>query len=115
MFWVHLYLHHGEREAFVTVSFGNHGVDSDPDGAEPVTFAARFGEIEGVEGPAFSAVDAREFTPPTELYGRRLDRDEALGHPSIEEFWGVCDVVAEELLSDPQNWPDGIGVLVLQP
>lgn len=109
LYSVHLYRHDGKREAFLTVAFDDHGIDSDRIGAEPITFAARFGETEGIHGPSFSAVDARELAPSTDLYGRRLDRDEALGHPWIKRFWNACDVLAEELLLDHRNWPDGLG------
>lgn len=109
LYSMHLYRHGGEREAFLTVSFGDHGVDSDSGPADTVTFGARFGQTVGTEGPAFSAVNAKELSPPTELYGRRVDRDEALAHPWIGRFWDACDVLADELLLNRRNWPDGIG------
>jgi hypothetical protein len=40
--------------------------------------------------------------PVSPLFGERLDREQALKHPWIGEFWEVVDLV---LLSDPTVHP----------
>lgn len=64
-----------------------------------VAFACRFGPIEG-SAPASSLM--KPLRPETPFTGRALDRDEALAHPWIDDFWEVCDWI---LYNDPVSHP----------
>lgn len=88
---------HEAPEVIVEVTFGRMpGADFRPD----ETFAARYGHVHGQEDPACTLVTAGATEAPAVDLGRRLERPEALGHPRLEQFWEVNDLVLEHLAGE---------------
>ncbi len=85
---------HG-REIWIDVIFGTWG---ETDFTDHVTFGCRVGVDAEHTGPMCSLVSAASVAPADAIYGERLDRDRALGHPWLSSFWCVVDLV---LLEDP--------------
>lgn len=92
-----LHVHDGEREAWIDVLFGSFGTD-DPAPGDRVSFGCRVGPIPGQRGPQASLVAAAQPYDDAPLFGAKLTRDEALAHPSLQEFWAIVDHV---LMHDP--------------
>jgi hypothetical protein len=53
------------------------------------------GPVEGEPAPVASLVRGGDVAPDSRIYGRKLDRDAALAHPRLREFWNVVDLVLE--------------------
>jgi hypothetical protein len=68
-------------------TWGDHQVD------DHVTFGCRFGQLDGDEREACTLTDAAPDSGPSPIFGQRLTREQALGHPRLNEFWTVVDVV----------------------
>jgi hypothetical protein len=75
-------------EAYIDVVFGTWGDDEYRD---QVTFGCRIGHVSGQESPAASLVPAAEVRPDHPMFGVKLNRQQALDHPLVSEFWRVID------------------------
>jgi hypothetical protein len=86
-------------EAYVDVILGSF---EEPAYADHVTFGCRIGHVESQAEPACSLVLAGAVRSDGPIFGRRLDRDEALSHPRLAEFWTVVDwlIVNDPLLHE---------------
>lgn len=60
-----------------------------------MTFGCRVGPVSNSPTPAATLVRGGNVAPDEPLYGRKLDRDEALSHPQLSEFWALVDLVLE--------------------
>lgn len=91
--------HPHAREAFVDVVLGTW---EEPDYPDQVTFGCRLGPVEGQKGPAASLVPGGADKSDHPLFGVKLDREAALAHPMLPEFWDVIDwlVVNDPTLHD---------------
>lgn len=76
------------KEAFVDVVLGPW---REPDYPDQVTFGCRLGPVEGQDGPAASLVTGGASKSDHALFGTKLDREAALQHPMLTEFWDVID------------------------
>jgi hypothetical protein len=76
------------KEAYVDVVLGPW---EEPDYPDQVTFGCRLGPVEGQDGPAASLVTGGENKSDHPLFGVKLDREAALEHPMLAEFWDVID------------------------
>ena len=85
-----------ENEAWVEVILGSF---AEPDYADDVTMGCRYGYVDGQAEPAASL-----FTPTRTgaIFGRILDRAEAMKSPRIGDFWALTDwlVVNDKLLHE---------------
>lgn len=88
--------HHTDRDhdAWIDVIFGTWGVASDQWG-DHVSFGCRVGPVVGQDTPASTLVTAGLANPDGPLFGQKLDRDAALQHPRLAEFWYVSDFILE--------------------
>lgn len=86
VYYVDWYPH--TNEAFVDVVLGPWLEPAYPD---QVTFGCRLGPVGGQVGPAASLVTGGRTRPDHPMLGRKLDRDEALAHPGLPDFWAVVD------------------------
>jgi hypothetical protein len=77
---------HPEHDAWIDVVLGTWG---DNDVQDHVTFSC---ELRSEGAAAVDATVAVEGA--SDLFGRKLTRDEALGHPLVETFWQVVDLIA---------------------
>lgn len=82
-------------EAYIDVILGSF---EEPDHADNVTFGCRVGHVTTQAGPACSLVEGGATRSDKPLFGRKLERGEALTHPRLDEFWGVIDWL---ILNDP--------------
>jgi hypothetical protein len=87
-YWAAWYPH--EREAWVDMTLGTW---QEPDYPDNVTFGCRIGVFGGQTEPACSLVKAAQTRSDSPIFGRKLDRDEALAHPWLSSFWEVLDWV----------------------
>jgi hypothetical protein len=82
--------HHGGHEAWFDVIFS-------PTWAEGVddheTFGCRVGPIEGQAEPGASLTTGGGAFRDSQIFGRKLSRDEALTNPRLAEFWEVVDYI----------------------
>jgi len=92
VYFASCYHHHGVHEAFVDAILG--AWDS-ADFAGHVTFGCRPGPVAGSPGPAATLVNGGEAAPDTPIFGRKLSRDEGLGHPRLAEFWTIVDTILQ--------------------
>ncbi|MBI3968466.1 MAG: hypothetical protein HY329_22755 [Chloroflexi bacterium] len=84
------------REAvFIDVIFGDW---SDDEHKDNVTFGCRVGSIVGHSEPGCTLIPAAATFDSTPIFGRKLDREEALVHPWLPYFWDVVDLI---LTTDP--------------
>ena len=60
-----------------------------------VTFGCRVGPVAGSPGPAATLVNGGAAAPGTPILGRKLSRDEGLGHRRLAEFWMIVDTILE--------------------
>jgi len=97
VYFAEWYPHSGE--AYLDVVLGTWHETDYPD---QVTFACRFGHVEGNGEPAASLVSAAERRTDHPMFGLRLDRTSALEHPRLREFWEVADwlVINDQVLHD---------------
>ncbi|MFF9284341.1 hypothetical protein [Streptomyces griseosporeus] len=88
--------HHRDRDhdAWIDVILGTWGAGSDQ-WDDHVTFACRVGPVAGQDTPASTLVQAGLAQPDAPIFGRKLDRESALGHPRLPDFWQVSDFVLE--------------------
>ena len=84
--------HHDGHEAYFDVVFSPTWA-SDVDDHE--TFGCRVGLIPGTTGLQASLTPAASPFPDSTLFGRKLNRDEALEHPRLTDFWAVVDHLLE--------------------
>ncbi|MDZ5663624.1 hypothetical protein SFC79_17750 [Nocardioides sp. S-58] len=87
--------HHDGHEAFIDAVFSptwEEGVD------DRVTFGCRVGPVDGQPDPGAGLTTGAAAFTDTQWFGRKLTREEALGHPLLHEFWAVVDHV---LVHDP--------------
>jgi hypothetical protein len=88
--------HHVDRshDAWIDVIFGTwgKGVDAMTD---HVSFGCRVGPVPGQTSPAASLVNSGAIYPDNALWGEKLDREAALRHPRLAEFWAVTDFILE--------------------
>ncbi len=89
---------HGS-EAYLDVVLGTW---DEPDYPDQVTFGCRLGHVEGEAGPLASLVPGGERRSDHPMFGVKLDRDAALEHPRLDQFWEVSDwlVLNDRLLHD---------------
>lgn len=87
--------HSRRSEAYIDVIFGSF---EGPDYADHVTFGCRVGQVPSQAAPACSLVAAALNRPDRPILGHKLDRDGALDHPRLGEFWAVVDWL---ILNDP--------------
>lgn len=86
---------HG-RESWVDMAIGSF---EDPDYANQVLFACRIGPVDGQDTNACSLVTPQWGQPdPGPILGRSLDRDAALAHHWLPDFWQAIDWL---ILNDP--------------
>lgn len=76
------------QEAYVDVVLGTW---EEPDYPNQVTFGCRLGPVEGQDGPAASLVPGGARRSDHKLFGVKLDRQAALEHQMLPEFWDVID------------------------
>ncbi|MEV4684236.1 hypothetical protein [Streptomyces kurssanovii] len=88
--------HHTDRDhdAWIDVIFGTWGGGSDQ-WSDHVAFACRIGPVVGQTTPASTLVTAGLAHPDGPLFGLKLDREAALQHPRLNEFWKVSDFILE--------------------
>ena len=82
-------------EAFIDVVLG---AFEEPGHLDNVTFGCRVGHVAAQEAPACSLVTGGATRSDRPLLGRRLDRQQALGHPRLVDFWAVIDWL---IVNDP--------------
>lgn len=86
-----------QRECWIDIIIGTQWEEEGP--ADHVTFGCRVGAVEGSASPGCSLVQAAQaLEEPSDLLGTCLDRDGALAHPWLNDFWDVVDFV---LIEDP--------------
>lgn len=91
-YWLAWYAH--SNEGWLDAAIGTWDAPTYPG---HVTFGCRIGAVEGQEAPACSLVaPSRKGDSP--LLGRKLDREAALAHPWLGDFWALTDWV---ILNDP--------------
>lgn len=88
--------HHTDRDhdAWIDVIFGTWG-DGPDKWSDHVAFACRVGSVVGQTEPASTLVTAGLAHPDGPLFGLKLDREAALQHPRLSEFWHVSDFILE--------------------
>lgn len=86
VYFVDWYPH--ESEAYVDVILGTW---EEPDYPRQVTFGCRLGHVAEQEAPAASLVTGGAMRSDHPMFGSKLPRDAALGHPRLGEFWAVVD------------------------
>lgn len=91
VFWAFLYDHPGAPEVFIDATFGTWSIEGYT--ADHETFGARTGAVEGQSRPASTLVTGAEMAPDDPRFGVKLDRDRALTHPRLTEFWAVNDAI----------------------
>ncbi|HEY0698994.1 MAG TPA: hypothetical protein VGD43_14430 [Micromonospora sp.] len=92
VYFASCYHHNGVHEAWIDAIFGNwDSTDFD----DHVTFGCRVGPVATSPAPAATLVRGASASPDEPLYGRKLDRQEALAHPRLSEFWTLVDLVLE--------------------
>lgn len=84
---------HGDAEALIDVIFGAFEGDAADD--DRTTFGCRVGPVEGSDEPAATAVEAAVPYSDGPVFGRKLNRYEALTHPRVTDFWRVVDFLLE--------------------
>lgn len=91
VFFASLY-HHDGHEVWIDVILSPTWADGVDDHE---TFGCRVGPIEGQDDPAASLVTGGAEAPDTQLFGRKLTREDALEHPRLDDFWAVVDHLLE--------------------
>jgi hypothetical protein len=87
--------HHDGHEVWMDAVFS----PTWDDGADDhFTFGCRFGSVAGQAEPAATLVSAAAAWGESRVFGHKLSREEALGHPMIDEFWELVDHI---LTHDP--------------
>lgn len=89
-----LHVHDDVHEAWIDVILGTFADDLADD---HVTFGCRVGPVAGQSEPAASVVHAAQPYGQAPIWGNKLNRDEALAHARLSDFWAVVDFV---LLAD---------------
>lgn len=82
--------HHGGHEAWIDVIFSKTWEDGADDHE---TFGCRVGPVEGQSDPAASLVTGGVPFRDSPVFGKKLTREEALGHDRLSDFWTVVDHV----------------------
>lgn len=80
---------HGDPEAWIDVIFGAFEGDAADD--VRTTFGCRVGAVESSDEPAATAVPAAVPYADGPVFGHKLNREEALAHPRVADFWQVVD------------------------
>jgi hypothetical protein len=88
-----LHHHDGADEAWIDVILGSWsggGVD------DHVTFGCRVGPFGAGGTNACALVPAAAVYSDAPIFGHKLDRDAALAHPALADFWTVVDFLMHE-------------------
>lgn len=88
-----LHVHDGAFEAWIDVIFGRFEGDAESDNR--TTFGCRVGPVDNSPDPAATAVQAAIPYAESASFGHKLNREEALAHPRIGDFWDVVDFLLE--------------------
>jgi hypothetical protein len=90
VYYAACYPQHGEVYLDVILGTWTDEVEDDND---HVTFGCRYGKVEDRAEPACTLVSAAAMAPQpvSPLFGKRLDREQALKHPWLGDFWAVVD------------------------
>jgi hypothetical protein len=99
IYYASLHHHDGQHDAWLDVTLGSWPVqDGDPYPPDHVTFSCRLGPGAAAPNPYASLVQAPVSAKGAnaELFGQLLSREEALDHPSLDDFWHVIDFVVEQ-------------------
>jgi len=94
--FIALHRHSGAPEAWIDVILGTFGMSSVDD---HVTFGCRVGPIDAQKEPTASLVAAAVPYGSDLIWGQKLSREQALGHPRLAEYWAVVDYL---LLNDSE-------------
>jgi hypothetical protein len=87
--------HPDAGEAYIDVILGSF---AEPDYLDNVTLGCRVGHVAIQAEPACSLVRGGAIRSDKPIFGRKLDRDEALTHPRLDAFWSVVDWL---IINDP--------------
>jgi hypothetical protein len=93
VFFASCYDHTEFRESWIDVVFGSW--PGDGDFTDHITFGCRFGPVDDQGEVAASLVDAASVAPDSTLFGDKISRERALGHPGLAAFWEVVDYVVD--------------------
>ncbi len=85
-----LHTHDGAREAWIDAILGTFGDDK---ASDHVTFGCRVGLVANSDEPAATLTPAAQPYGSAPIWGQKLSREDALGHPRLPEFWEVVDFV----------------------
>ncbi|HEU4320011.1 MAG TPA: hypothetical protein VFS66_08010 [Acidimicrobiia bacterium] len=104
VYYVDWYPH--SNEAYVDAILGSW---DGPGYDDNVTFGCRLGEVEGYAGPQASLVTGGAQRGDKPIMGTKLERDDALRHPLVAEFWELVDwlIVNDSLLHERVYHMDG--------
>ncbi|GAB1822855.1 hypothetical protein HerbRD11066_60190 [Herbidospora sp. RD11066] len=98
IYFANCYHHDGVHEAWIDVilddAWDREDIVNQPS-PNRVTFGCRVGPIEGHPAPMCSLVAAASVRADEPLYGRKLDREAALGHPWLADYWQTVDHILE--------------------
>lgn len=95
VYYAALHGHDDPTETWIDVTFSEVGPDAPPDGGVRTTFACRLGGRGNDERIGAALVDSGLAHEGAASFGKRLTRDEALGHRQLEQFWAVVDLLLE--------------------
>jgi hypothetical protein len=90
-----LHCHDGDNEAWIDAILGTFGEDRSED---HVTFGCRVGSVMNADEPQATLVAAAQPYGDSEIWGQKLNRDAALQHARLAQFWEIVDFV---LVADP--------------
>jgi hypothetical protein len=93
VYFASCYHHDGTHEAWIDAIFGTWGSNTVDD---HVTFGCRVGPAADSPAPGATLVRGGAAAPDSPMFGWKLDREEALSHPRLDEFWALVDFVLEE-------------------
>ncbi|WP_134738509.1 hypothetical protein [Nocardioides sp. 503] len=87
--------HHDGHEVFIDAVFSRTWEDAADD---HFTFGCRVGQVAGQSDPGASLTTGATAFTHSPFFGRKLSREEAIGHPLIGDFWALVDHI---LVRDP--------------
>lgn len=91
LFWAFLYDHADNPEIFIDATLGGWGDGDSSD--DRVSFGSRTGRVDDRGNVSCSLVVGAAMAPDDPSFGTKLDREQALAHPWIKEFWEVNDMI----------------------
>lgn len=97
VYWASWYPH--ANEIYVDCIIGSW---IEPDYADHVTFGCRIGAGPGSTRPQCTLTHGGATKAHSALFGQKLERQDALGHPRLQDFWDCIDwlVVNDPLLCE---------------